>query len=87
MQTTASPFSGERKHETEEKKENFYRSECEYGSFYGAAVPLPVGVKAEDVKATFENGVLEVSAPLPVRSGPEARKIEIQEPAKAKSAV
>jgi HSP20 family protein len=78
-------ISGERKNEIEEKKENFYRSEREYGSFY-RAVPLPAGVKAEEVKATFENGVLEVSVPLPVRTRPEARKIEIQEPAKAKNA-
>src|SRR5688572_1110923 len=41
-------LSGERKRETEEKKDNFYRSECDYGSFY-RAVPLPEGVKLEDV--------------------------------------
>ena len=56
-------LSGERKRETEEKKDNFYRSEREYGSFY-RAVPLPEGVKLEDVKATFSDGVLEVSVPL-----------------------
>ena len=60
-------LSGERKHETEEKKENFYRSEREYGSFY-RAVPLPDGVKFDDVKATFSEGILEVSVPLPVRA-------------------
>ena len=56
-------LSGERKRETEEKKDDFYRSEREYGSFY-RAVPLPEGVKLEDVKATFSDGVLEVSIPL-----------------------
>ena len=55
-------LSGERKRETEEKKDDFYRSEREYGSFY-RAVPLPEGVKLEDVKATFSDGVLEVSVP------------------------
>jgi HSP20 family protein len=79
-------LSGERKRETEEKKDNFYRTEREYGSFY-RAVPLPDGVKIEDVKATFSDGVLEVSVPLPVRAKANIRKVEIEEPKKtAKSA-
>lgn len=79
-------LSGERKRESEEKKDDFYRSEREHGSFY-RAVPLPEGVKLEDVKATFSDGVLEVSVPLPVRAEATARKIKIEEPVKsAKSA-
>jgi len=72
-------LSGERKHEKEEKKDNFYRSECEYGSFY-RAVPLPEGVKLEDVKATFADGVLEVSVPLPAKPEATVRKVQIEEP-------
>ena len=75
-------LSGERKRETEEKKDNFYRSEREYGSFY-RAVPLPEGVRLEDVKATFSDGVLEVSVPLPVRPEANVRKVQIEEPKKA----
>ncbi len=75
-------LSGERKRETEEKKDTFYRSEREYGSFY-RAVPLPEGVKLEDIKATFADGVLDVSIPLPVRAEAKVRKVEIEEPAKA----
>jgi HSP20 family protein len=75
-------LSGERKREVEEKKDNYYRSEREYGSFY-RAVPLPEGVKLEDVKATFADGVLEVSVPLPARAEPAARKVTIEEPAKS----
>ena len=75
-------LSGERKRETEEKKDNFYRSEREYGSFY-RAVPLPEGVKLEDVKATFSDGVLEVSVPLPARPEANVRKVQIEEPKKA----
>ena len=71
-------ISGERKVETEEKKENVYRSERQYGSFY-RAVPLPEGVKLEDVNATFSNGVLEVSIPLPVKTEPQVRNIEVKE--------
>jgi len=75
-------LSGERRQEKEEKKDNVYRTEREYGSFY-RAVPLPEGVKLEDVKATFENGVLDVSVPLPAAPEAKVRKVEIQEPAKA----
>jgi HSP20 family protein len=79
-------LSGERKRESEEKKDNFYRSEREYGSFY-RVVPLPEGVKLEDVKATFSDGVLEVSVPLPARADANVRKVQIEEPKKtAKSA-
>jgi len=72
-------LSGERKHEKEEKKDNFYRSEREYGSFY-RAVPLPGGVKLEDVKATFSDGVLEVSVPVPAKPEAKVRKVQIEEP-------
>jgi HSP20 family protein len=75
-------LSGTRTREKEEKKDNVYRTEREYGQFY-RAVPLPEGVTLEDIKATFSDGVLEVSVPLPVRAQPAARKVEIQEPAKA----
>jgi HSP20 family protein len=74
-------LSGERKQEREEKKENVYRTEREYGRFY-RAVPLPEGAKLEDIRATFADGVLEVSVPLPVRAQPAVRKVEIQEAAK-----
>ena len=78
-------ISGERKHETEEKKESYYRSEREYGSFY-RAVPLPENATTNGVKATFQNGVLEVSVPLEVRSEAKPRVVEIEgsvKPAKA----
>jgi HSP20 family protein len=71
-------ISGERKHEAEEKQDRFYKCEREYGSFY-RAVPLPDGVKLEDVKATFADGVLEVSIPLPTQVEAKVRKVEIQE--------
>jgi len=51
------------------------------------AVPLPQGVKLEDVKATFSGGILEVSVPLPARPEANVRKVQIEEPTKtAKSA-
>jgi HSP20 family protein len=74
-------ISGERQRETEEKGKEFYRCERESGSFY-RAVSLPEGVKLEDVKATFADGVLEVSVPLPTKPEAKVRTVEIQESAK-----
>jgi HSP20 family protein len=78
-------IAGERKTEMEEKKDAFYRCEREYGSFY-RAVPLPDGVKLEDVKATFNEGVLEVSVPLPAKPKADVRRVEIQTAPPAKAA-
>jgi HSP20 family protein len=75
-------ISGERKAEAEEKKENFYRCEREFGTFY-RTVPLPEGVKFEEVKATFADGVLEVSVPLPVKAEAKPLKVAIEEAPKA----
>jgi HSP20 family protein len=69
-------ISGERKQETEEKKEGFYRSERTYGSFF-RRIPLPEGVKPENANAKFENGVLEVKLALPV-GATNGQKIEIK---------
>lgn len=71
-------ITGERKVEAEEKKENYYRCERESGSFY-RAVPLPEGTSFDDVKATFTDGVLEVSVPLPVKTEAKPRTIPIGE--------
>jgi HSP20 family protein len=57
-------IQGERKREREEKGEGWYRSERSYGQFY-RLIPLPEGANAEQAKAKFENGVLEVSVPIP----------------------
>jgi HSP20 family protein len=78
-------ISGERKSETEETKDSVYRCEREYGSFY-RAVPLPEGVKIADVKASFADGVLEVSVPLPVKADAKPHTIEIQGATAAKTA-
>jgi HSP20 family protein len=70
-------ISGERKNETEEKTEKYYRREREYGNFY-RTVPLPEGVKFEEVKAMFADGTLEVSIPLPAKVEPHVRTVEIE---------
>jgi HSP20 family protein len=55
---------GERKYEHEHQIGKAYRSERRYGEFY-REIPLPEGVKAEQARAEFRNGVLEISIPMP----------------------
>ena len=81
-------LSGERRKEFKEEKDDYFREEREYGSFC-RTVPLPKGVKSEDVQATFVNGVLEVTVPLPASATePKATKIAITDgnPAATKAA-
>jgi HSP20 family protein len=70
-------IQGERRQEREENEEGFYRSERSYGSFY-RSIPLPEGVEDDDVKASFRDGVLEVTMPAP-QGQQRSRRIEIGE--------
>ena len=70
---------GERKHETEEEKNHWYRKERTYGKFY-RNVPLPEGVNAKEVKATFKNGVLEITVPVRAVTKPVPHTVEVHEP-------
>jgi HSP20 family protein len=67
-------ISGERKSEHQDRKAGYYRVERSYGSFR-RTLTLPEGVEADSVKATFTNGVLEVTVPKPVQQAP--RKVQI----------
>jgi HSP20 family protein len=71
-------IEGERKHEKEEKKNNWHRTERTYGKFF-RVIPLPEGVTAAEVTATFRSGVLEITAPLPAAAVvPPAHNVEIR---------
>jgi HSP20 family protein len=72
---------GERRQETEEKDEGYYRSERSYGSFY-REIPLPSGVNGDEANASFNNGVLEITMPAPTRQL-VSRRIEIGEGSEA----
>jgi HSP20 family protein len=67
-------ISGERKAEQEERKAGYYRVERSFGSFR-RGLTLPEGVDPETVKATFADGVLEVTVPKPAQQLP--RKVQI----------
>jgi HSP20 family protein len=75
-------IEGERTEEREEDREGFYRSERSYGSFR-RVVPLPEGAITESAKATFNNGVLEVTVQAPPREVSRKRRVEISESTEA----
>ena len=72
-------LQGERKREHEEEREGFYRSERAYGSFY-RVIPLPEGAIADQAKATFRDGVLDITMPAPPAS--HGRRLDITEGSK-----
>lgn len=72
-------IQGERRRESEEEREGYYRSERSYGSFC-RVVPLPEGAMTDQAKATFREGVLEITMPAPPASN--GRRLEITEGAK-----
>jgi len=55
-------ISGERKEKKETKKDNYQRVESSYGKFE-RSFSLPDGVDGENVKASCDDGVLEVTIP------------------------
>jgi HSP20 family protein len=54
-----------------------HRSEFAYGSL-SRSVTLPAGAKADDVKATYKDGVLEVSVGLAEEKKAAGRRIAIE---------
>jgi len=69
-------IEGERKNETDERGEGYYRSERTYGKFF-RRIPVPDGVEAEDATADFRDGVLEITMPAPKRQERKPRRIDI----------
>lgn len=70
---------GERRSENEQNQEGVYHTERSYGSFY-RSFPLPQNIDTDKAKASFRNGVLEVTMPLPRQEeANRGRKIEISE--------
>jgi HSP20 family protein len=57
-------IQGEKKYEHEDKQSGLYRSERRYGQFY-REIPLPEGAQADQAKAHFKDGVLEIALPIP----------------------
>jgi HSP20 family protein len=69
--------SGRRQEATEVKEENYYCSERSTGEF-SRTIRLPEGVVADDVQATYTDGVLEVTVPRPPQSTAETKRVPVK---------
>ena len=65
----------ERRQESRTDEKGWHKSEFRYGSF-ARNVALPAGATDQDVKASYDDGILEVRIPIDEK-GSEARKIPV----------
>lgn len=69
-------IKGEKKEEKEEREKDYYLSERRYGSFI-RSFPLPEGVNADKIEATFAKGVLTIKLPKTAEAQAE-KKIPVK---------
>jgi HSP20 family protein len=68
---------GEFKREEKIEEEGFYRRERHAGRFY-RTIPMPVAIKPGDVKASFRDGILEITAPKAEEAKAKEKKVPIE---------
>ena len=76
-------IEGERRREHEEEKGGVYRSERSYGHF-SRVIALPEGAIIDQAKATYKDGVLEITMPAPPEAATHGRTLEITEAPESK---
>jgi HSP20 family protein len=69
-------IQGERRVEHDENRRGVRRTEREYGVFY-RTIPLPEGAQVDQAKASFRNGLLEITVPIP-QPASERRPVAIE---------
>lgn len=67
---------GEKTEEKEKNNKGYHRMERSYGSFH-RVVWLPAEIDADNVDASFKNGVLSITMPKIAPSQPESKRITI----------
>jgi HSP20 family protein len=70
-------LTGETRREEEIEEEGYHRSERSFGRFH-RQIDLPAAVKADQAKATFKNGVLEITLPKAEAAKPRTVKVPIK---------
>ena len=75
-------ISGEKKDEHEQEQRNYYMSERSYGRFQ-RTIQLPCSPRPDQVKASFENGILNVR--MPRGDGQSSHRIQLEAEAQAQS--
>ncbi|MFW6147497.1 MAG: Hsp20/alpha crystallin family protein [Thermodesulfobacteriota bacterium] len=67
---------GEKKQESEDKKENYHRIERHYGSFQ-RSFKVPENIHRDKLDATYKDGILKLTLPKAEQS--DVKKIEVKE--------
>ncbi|MBA3904856.1 MAG: molecular chaperone Hsp20 [Rhodocyclaceae bacterium] len=70
-------IKGEKKQEKEEKKENYYLSERQFG-FFQRSFAVPEGVDTAKIEADFKKGVLTITLPKKPEAQKPAKKIDVK---------
>jgi HSP20 family protein len=68
-------LKGKREQSRQERNHQYFHREVTYGAFE-RTLTLPDSVSADDIKASYRNGVLELTMPVPKHLG--MRKVPIQ---------
>jgi HSP20 family protein len=71
-------IEGERKQEKKEDREGWFMTERTYGRF-DRVIPLPDDVNPDSAKATFHDGVLDLTFELPQSHKSQSKTIPIEE--------
>ncbi len=66
----------ERRQEEKEEEKGYVRRELRTGSF-SRTLTLPEGVSEEDIRANYDQGILEIRVPMPKAPEPATRKIPV----------
>jgi len=76
MENNILTIQGEKKHEKEEKRGDYHRTERVYGSFQ-RSFTLPSSVKNDKIEAQYKNGILTVSLPKVEEAKPKAIEVKV----------
>jgi HSP20 family protein len=68
----------ERREETKDKAGDGFRTEFHYGAL-SRVMPLPDGAKADDITASYTQGILEIRVPIEQAADkPASRRVEVK---------
>lgn len=71
------PFAAKKKREDKQEGKNFMRVERSYGSF-ARTFTLPDNLNTDAIKASFDNGVLNIEIPKVEPAKPRETEVTIQ---------
>jgi HSP20 family protein len=69
-------IKGSREEKRETKKTDYLTREIRYRSFE-RSLSLPDGIKAEDLKGAYRDGILQLSAPMPKEATPKEVRVQL----------